>query len=87
MAEKDIYYDEPAVFANWFYVNVDGAMTRIVFCDRSGEQTTARTAVMLETGNAKKLISLLEGLMRTNEAKAGTILSEKSEGGGGGQNA
>ena len=59
MAEKDIYYDEPAVFANWFYVNVDGAMTRIVFCDRSGEQITARTAVMLETGKALTLASIV----------------------------
>lgn len=83
--EQEIYWGEPAVYANWFFANVNSDLTRIVFCDRAGEQISSRTAVVTETKNIKMLIGLLNRLIAENETTAGTIIQEpKKDSAGGG---
>lgn len=82
--EAEIYWEEPAVYSNWLFASVNGGLTRIVFCDRQGEQITARSAVLLETSNAKNLIGLLERLIKVEEAKAATAAPAPGGGATGG---
>lgn len=72
MSEREDSNRTPATFVNRFFVSVSPTVTRIAFAEGAlggGGDMNYRSAVMMQTSDAKDLLRVMSELIAEHEAK------------------